>query len=49
MQQQIQEHFKTTDFVATLGVGLFNFVRLVVVLEASLFDMSPVRVLFLGL
>lgn len=48
MQQQIQEHFKTTDFVATLGVGLFNFVRLVV-LEASLFDMSPVRVLFLDL
>ncbi|KAG8221553.1 major facilitator superfamily domain-containing protein [Butyriboletus roseoflavus] len=25
MQQQIQEHFHTTDFVATLGVGLFNF------------------------
>ncbi|KAF8548931.1 MFS general substrate transporter [Imleria badia] len=25
MQQQIQEHFQTTDFIATLGVGLFNF------------------------
>lgn len=26
MQQQIQEHFQTTDFIAALVVGLFNFV-----------------------
>ncbi|KAF8443884.1 major facilitator superfamily domain-containing protein, partial [Boletus edulis BED1] len=25
MQQQIQEHFQTTNFIATLGVGLYNF------------------------
>lgn len=31
MQQQIQEHFHTTDFIATLGVGLFNFVSICVV------------------
>lgn len=31
MQQQIQEHFQTTDLVATLGVGLFNFVSVCVV------------------
>jgi hypothetical protein len=37
MQQQIQEHFQTTDFIATLGVGLFNFVSFFVV-EASPLD-----------
>ena len=31
MQQQIQEHFQTTEFVATLGVGLFNFVSVYIV------------------
>ncbi|KIJ62211.1 hypothetical protein HYDPIDRAFT_94919, partial [Hydnomerulius pinastri MD-312] len=25
MQQQIQDHFKTSAFIATLGVGLYNF------------------------
>ncbi|KAF9239988.1 major facilitator superfamily domain-containing protein, partial [Melanogaster broomeanus] len=25
MQQQIQDYFQTTNFIATLGVGLFNF------------------------